>query len=85
MRAPIIRSPHLPLLAFAVASLLLPAPASATARSCGDDAIANTASVLCAPPSGPCSATAVTLSANIEVTSSDNCYFDLGGRSLMLK
>jgi hypothetical protein len=52
-------------------------PALAVSRTCGSDAIANTASVLCAPPSGPCTPTSVTMSDNIEVTNGA-CTFDLG-------
>src|SRR4051794_12040476 len=52
------------------------APASAVLRSCGGDAVANTANVLCAAPSGPCDASTVQLSAAIEVTSG-GCTFDL--------
>ncbi|MEO6025521.1 MAG: hypothetical protein ABIR79_01460 [Candidatus Binatia bacterium] len=84
MRMPVVRSPFV-LLAFASASLLfLPDRASAVARSCGGDAVANTANVLCAPPSGPCTATAVTMSANIELPLGV-CELDLGGRSLRIE
>lgn len=55
--------------------------ALAVERTCSGDAVANTASVLCAAPSGPCTATEVTLGGNIEVPSG-GCTFDLGGRSL---
>lgn len=53
----------------------------AVERTCGGDPVANTANVLCAAPSGPCTATQVTLGGNLEVTSG-GCEFDLGGRAL---
>src|SRR6185436_10953618 len=63
----------------------LPVPRSAraagTLRSCGADPVVNTATVLCASPSGPCSASTVALSANIDVPGG-GCEFDLGGRAL---
>jgi hypothetical protein len=60
----------------------VPAHGAATvARSCGSDPLANTATVLCAAPSGPCSATSVAVSANIDVQNG-GCAFDLGGRAL---
>jgi cysteine-rich repeat protein len=64
--------------------LLLAVPSTARAavtRSCGPDAVANTTNVLCAAPSGPCDATTVNLSTNIDVTDA-GCAFDLGGRAL---
>jgi hypothetical protein len=60
------------------------ADASALTRSCGSDAVANTNNVLCASPSGPCTATSVTLSTAIDVTSG-GCDFDLGGRDLTIQ
>jgi hypothetical protein len=63
---------------------LAPRPATAVVRTCGADAVANTANVLCAPPSGPCTPTAVTFSANVEVPTG-SCEFDLGGRSLSIQ
>lgn len=54
--------------------------AGAVSRTCGPDPVANTASVLCAAPSGPCDATSVTLGAAIDVQAG-GCAFDLGGRS----
>jgi hypothetical protein len=53
-------------------------------RSCGPDPAANTAAVLCAPPSGPCDAATVVLGASIAVKDSD-CRFDLGGRALRVE
>ena len=64
--------------------VLLPATAQAVSRSCGTDGVANTANVLCAAPSGPCTATSVTMSASIEVTGG-GCLFDLGGRALQVQ
>ena len=61
----------------------LPLPvfaAGAVSRTCGPDPVANTASVLCTAPSGPCDATSVTLGAAIDVQSG-GCAFDLGGRT----
>ncbi len=55
-----------------------------TSRSCGPDPAANTEAVLCAPPSGPCDAGTVVLSASISVKDSD-CHFDLGGRALRVE
>jgi hypothetical protein len=57
--------------------------AEAVERSCGDDPVANTATVLCTAPSGPCTLSEVTLGGNIEVTSG-GCKFDLGGRSFRI-
>ncbi len=62
----------------------LPGRAGAVARSCGADGVANTANVLCASPSGPCTATTVTMSTSIEVTGT-GCLFDIGGRALQLQ
>jgi cysteine-rich repeat protein len=64
--------------------IMLPAPAHAVTRSCGADGVANTASVLCAAPSGPCTATSVTMNAAIDVTDA-GCLFDLGGRTLQIQ
>jgi len=50
-----ILSPRLAALAGALL-LALPAATDALERSCGPDPLANTADVLCAPPSGPCDA-----------------------------
>jgi hypothetical protein len=61
-----------------------PRPATAVVRTCGSEATANTANVLCAPPSGPCTPTAVTLSANIEIPTG-SCELDLGGRSISIQ
>jgi hypothetical protein len=58
--------------------------AHAVVRTCGLDAVANTASVLCAAPSGPCTATTVTVSSDLEVTDA-GCAFDLGGRALQVQ
>ncbi len=55
----------------------------ALTRTCGSDAVANTANVLCASPSGPCNATSVTLGASIDVTSG-GCDFDVGGRTVTI-
>ena len=71
----------------ALAAVILLAAASsadAVTRSCGVDAVANTANVLCAAPSGPCTAGSVTVDAPIEVTDG-GCEFDLGGRSVTFK
>jgi hypothetical protein len=53
-------------------------------RSCGDDPIANTETVLCAPPSGPCTASEVVLGAHVSVAD-QRCVFDLGGRALRVQ
>ncbi|MBI3771044.1 MAG: hypothetical protein HY271_21440, partial [Deltaproteobacteria bacterium] len=58
--------------------------AHAVVRTCGSDAVANTATVLCAAPSGPCTATTVTVSSDLEVTDA-GCAFDLGGRALQVQ
>jgi hypothetical protein len=68
----------------AACSILIAAPSLAVPRTCGSDPVSNTASVLCAPPSGPCTATSVTMSAHIEVTTG-GCTFDLGGRTLTVQ
>lgn len=57
----------------------LPSPAFAVARTCGVDALANTANVLCA--SGTCTAALVRVTTSIEVTAG-GCDFNLGGRAL---
>lgn len=64
--------------------LLGPGSTFAVPRACGPDPVANTVAVLCAPPSGPCTATDVVLSANVEVAG-DACVFDLGGRALRVE
>src|SRR5689334_6628770 len=66
------------------AMLATPGVTSAVSRSCGPDAVANTESVLCAPPSGPCTATDVVVRANIELPTG-SCELDLGGRSLRIE
>ncbi len=68
----------------AVAALAIPARARAVTRSCGADASANTASVLCAPSSGPCNGATVTVSENIDVTAG-GCTFDAGGRAVVFQ
>lgn len=68
-------------LAAVVLTLLEPSPASAVTRTCTSDAVANTANVLCASPSGPCNGTSVTVSTAIDVTGG-GCAFDLQGRML---
>src|SRR5215475_13166887 len=52
-------------------------------RTCGSDPIANTANVLCASPSGPCTSSTVWISTPIEVTAG-GCTFDLGGRAIVV-
>ena len=64
--------------------LAFPGSTFAVPRSCGPDAIANTQNVLCMAPSGPCTATAVTLGDNIEVADA-GCAFDLGGRAFSVQ
>ena len=64
--------------------LTVPSAALAVSRTCGVDPVANTTNVLCAAPSGPCTATAVTMSNDIEVTAG-GCEFDLGGRTLSVQ
>ena len=59
-------------------------PAEAVERSCGSDPVENTATVLCAPPSGPCTDTLVVVSTNITVRNG-GCDFDLGGRALRIE
>ena len=68
-------------LATSVALAVGASSASATIHTCGADPLANTANVLCAPSSGPCNATTVIVSDNIDVTSG-GCAFDIGGRVL---
>ncbi|MCC6848868.1 MAG: hypothetical protein IT294_10240 [Deltaproteobacteria bacterium] len=72
------------LLLAAVAAAILAAPtrASAVARTCGVDALANTTNVLCG--TGVCSATLVRMTTAIEVTAG-GCEFDLGGRALSIE
>jgi hypothetical protein len=65
-----------------MASCLAP-PAWGVLRTCGSDPVVNTSSVLCASPSGPCTATTVLVSAPIDVTAG-GCTFDLGGRALIV-
>ena len=60
------------------------APAGAVERTCGPDPVANTANVLCAAPSGPCTEALVVVSANITVRVG-GCDFDLGGRALRIE
>lgn len=80
-----MRTPHGAVALVVLASSLGSASsAAAVSRTCGPDPAANTANVLCAPPSGPCTPTSVTMSANIEVTSG-SCSFNLGGRSLVVQ
>jgi len=69
-----------------IAAWLLAAvrPASAVVRTCGPDPIANTADVLCAPPSGPCTDTLVVLGANVTMRG-NMCTFDLAGRALRIE
>src|SRR5262249_54649629 len=55
----------------------------AVTRSCGPDAVANTTSVLCAAPSGPCTTTLVIVGTDIDVVDA-GCTFDLGGRALRI-
>jgi len=59
-------------------------PARAVTRACGPDPVANTANVLCAAPSGPCTASQVTVSTTIEIPDGVGCNFDLGGRALVV-
>jgi cysteine-rich repeat protein len=65
-------------------ALTVAAPAHAVVRSCGSDALANTAAVLCAPPSGPCDAATVVVGAAIALPDGRPCTFDLGGRALVV-
>ena len=71
-------------MAIGCALILLPSSARAVTRTCGPDAVANTTNVLCASPSGPCTATSVVMSTSIDVTTG-GCDFDLGGRSLQVQ
>jgi len=65
-------------------ALVVAAPARAIVRPCGDDALANTETVLCAPPSGPCTPTEVVLGTNVTVLD-HRCVLDLGGRGLRIE
>jgi hypothetical protein len=81
------RRMHLRLVALAVGMIVWGGVATmawALTRNCGSDAVANTNNVLCAAPSGPCSASSVTMSASIDVTSG-GCDFDLGNRGLTVQ
>lgn len=73
----------LPLAYIPLFGILLASPADAVNRTCGANALSNTANVLCASPSGPCNSTSVTVGAPIDVTSG-TCTFDLGGRALIV-
>ncbi len=85
MRSRLAASPRT-LAALGAALWLVGAPAhavlaaGAVSRTCGADPVANTAAVLCAAPSGPCTASSVTLGAAIDVQNG-GCAFDLGGRA----
>src|SRR5689334_15775463 len=68
----------------ALGTLLWSSSAHAVTRSCGADGVQNTANVLCASPSGPCTATSVTMSTGIDVTGA-GCIFDVGGRTLSIQ
>jgi len=70
---------------FLVVVAALPGEAAAVVRSCGPDPVANTANVLCASPSGPCTASLVRVTSNIEVPDGQPCDFDLGGRDLQIE
>ncbi|MCC6764718.1 MAG: hypothetical protein IT293_08655 [Deltaproteobacteria bacterium] len=76
-------SPALLLLA-AVAAAVFAAPtrAFAVVKTCGPDALANTADVFCG--TGVCSATLVRMTTAIDVTAG-GCEFDLGGRALSIE
>lgn len=67
-----------------VVALTHASDAFAVERTCGPDPVANTVNVLCAAPSGPCTATSVTLSANIEIRSG-GCALDIGGRNFTIQ
>lgn len=67
--------------AAAAATLVVAAPGWAVVRTCGVDGVVNTATVLCAAPSGPCTASLVVLGNDIDVVAG-GCTFDLGGRAL---
>ncbi len=69
-------------IAIALGWSALAVPAFAVSKTCGADAVANTASVLCL--SGPCTATLVRMTTAIEVTAG-GCDFDLGGRALSVE
>lgn len=72
-------------LAPAAAALVLHAtPALAVTRVCGANGVSNTANVLCAAPSGPCTGSSVRLTAPLDVTAG-GCVFDLGGRTLSVE
>ncbi len=83
-----MRAGHRPSLLLVVAAALggatLPAPSHAVVRTCGANGVTNTANVLCASPSGPCTATSVRMTTPIEVTNG-GCLFDLGGRTLSIE
>lgn len=64
--------------------LALPSLSAAVERACGSDPAVNVDTVLCAPPSGPCDAAQVVVSAGIEIESSF-CLFDLRGRALVIE
>jgi hypothetical protein len=72
----------------ALAVLLLAAArpaAAAEQRSCaGLTPQQATDQVLCAAPSGPCTATEVKLSTNVDVRDGSACTFDVGGRNLVI-
>ena len=67
-----------------LAAALVAGSAAAVERACGPDARANVADVLCAPPSGPCDAGLVRVSADV-TTASASCRFDLEGRALVVE
>lgn len=67
-----------------VVLLAAPRPAGAVVRICSPDPLANTANVLCAPPSGPCDDSLVVVSTNLTVREG-HCEFDLGGRALRME
>jgi len=78
-------SPLAPRFAALLGALLLALPATTDAleRSCGPDPLANTADVLCAPPSGPCDDATVRVPVGLDVLAAGGgCVFDLGGRAL---
>ncbi len=64
--------------------LVASSEAHAVVRTCGGDAIANTATVLCAPPSGPCDANLVVVSTTLRLANGV-CDFDLAGRDLRIE
>jgi len=67
-----------------VMALLVATPARAVVRSCVPDGVANTADVLCAAPSGPCDASTVRITANIQIPEDVFCTFDLEDRTLIV-